>query len=180
MSESNSPWVGLTARIVRVVLARKDVSYAKLVSGLSVLGYKEDEKALAARVTLGRVRLSLFLQILYVADCKVPPLWADVFSTQVTWEERAQLVIAAERRECPLITMHEITSKLTALGSGHTEKTLSKHVSSGEIFLPVFLRLLVIIRSPSLEFFADSKDLLSVALQSLLGDETSGLFLLEK
>jgi hypothetical protein len=161
VSESNSPWVSLTARIVRVVLARKDVSYATLAKGLAAFGHTEDEKALAARVALGRVRLSLLLQILCVTRCEVPRLWKDNLSSEDSWETRAQAVIEAELAQCPMVDMNEVTSKLVALGAGFSERTLANHVGRGELFMPVFLRLLVILRSPSLELFIDYADLIA-------------------
>ncbi|QDD66639.1 hypothetical protein EJD96_21960 [Herbaspirillum seropedicae] len=181
MSESHSPWIGLTARIVRVVLARQDVSYAKLVSGLAELGYVDDEKPLAARVSMGRIRLSLLLQIMKVANCPVPLLWREALSAedvsvteQEQWEFRASRVIAAEMSQCPLATVDEVTHKLVALGAGHTEKTLANQIHSGEMFLPVFLRFAVILRSPSLALFVDYSELLDVAAMEMRANEVDG------
>ncbi len=72
MSEKNAQWVSLAARVVRVALMRKDVGYAELTRKLAAFGVQEEDRALASRVALGRVRLELFLQILHVIDAELP------------------------------------------------------------------------------------------------------------
>lgn len=158
------PWASLAARVVRVALMRKDVGYAELATRLATtFGIHEDEKALASRVALGRVRLQLFLQILHVIDAELPMLWRTAFDTAVPWEERAKAVILSEISQIPPMSIDELASRLTMLGASFTQKTLVAHVASGNLFLPDFLRCLVILRSRSLDAYIEYRDLVSAA-----------------
>ncbi|MBP4046505.1 DUF6471 domain-containing protein [Chromobacterium violaceum] len=164
MSEKIAPWASLAARVVRVALMRKDVGYAELARRLATtFGMHEDEKALASRVALGRVRLALFLQILHVIDAEPPMLWRTAFDVATPWEERAKAVILSEIRQIPPVSIDELAARLTMLGASFTQKTLAAHVTSGNLFLPDFLRCLVILRSRSLDAFIEYRDLVSAA-----------------
>ena len=163
MSDKNALWVGLAARVVRVALMRKNIGYAELSKRLTAFGIAEDEKALASRVALGRVRLELFLQILHVIDAELPKIWCEAFETVRTWEGRAKAVLESERNQIPPMSAEALADGLAALGVGFTQKTLVAHISSGNLFLPEFLRCLVILRSRSLDAYIEYRDLVSAA-----------------
>jgi len=59
--------------------------------------------------------------------------------------------------------IEELVQRLVLLGAGFTAKTLEMQIFSGTLSLPLFLRCLVILRSPSLDFCIDYKDLVSAA-----------------
>lgn len=164
MSEVETPWSSLAARVVRVVLARKDVGYAQLSEALASVGVKESSRALASRVSRGRIKLSLLLQILTVTDSKVPSLWATAISMPGTWEQRAKSVVAAELHRQPIVTFDELAQRMIRLGAELTEKTLLSHMDGGLISLPEFLQCLVALGSSSLERYVDYEDLAAAAL----------------
>ena len=172
MSENLSPWVNLAARVVRVVLARKDVTYGELAQRLATYGHSEKEKALASRVAVGRVRLSMLLQILHVVDVEIPSLWNLNFNDAESWETKAQRVILLEMAQSPIRDRAEVLSKLVALGAGFSEKTLGERLDGGALFLPVFLRLLFILRSPSLGMFLDQVDIVTAASADIVVEES--------
>lgn len=163
MSEKNAQWISLAARVVRVALTRKDVGYAELASRLSELGIPEDEKALASRVAMGRVRLELFLRILYVIDAQLPSLWQPAFVQTDSWEDYVKAVVSSELQQIPPMSVDELASRLAMLGANFTHKTLVAHISSGSLFLPEFLKCLVILRSRSLDAFIEYRDLVAAA-----------------
>ncbi|QJQ03412.1 hypothetical protein C798_25205 [Herbaspirillum rubrisubalbicans Os34] len=163
VSENFVSWVNLAARVVRVVLARKDITYGELVKGLEQYGHSESEKSLASRVATGRVRVSLLLQILHVSGVELPALWKPSSTNTKNWEKHAQSVIAAEMAFSRYVDRDEVIRKLVSLGAGFTEKTLDGYIKGGTLFLPVFLRLLFILRSPSLEMFLDYSDVVEAA-----------------
>jgi hypothetical protein len=165
VSKEEIAWSDLAARVVRVVLARKNVGYSQLAERLSAFGGTEGEKALASRVSLGRVRLSLLLQILQVTDSNVPALWKPALSLSGTWEQRASAVVLSEIELIPPMDIEELVQRLVLLGAGFTSKTLAAQISSGTLSLPVFLRCLVTLRSTSLDFCIDYKDLVAAARQ---------------
>jgi hypothetical protein len=159
VSELETPWSSLAARVVRVVLARKDFGYAQLSEALASVGVKESNRALASRVSRGRIKLSLLLQILTVTGSKVPALWGTAISTPGTWEQRAKGVVVAELCRQPLVTFDELAQRMIRLGADLTEKTLMSHLDEGIISLPEFLQCLVALGSSSLERYVDYEDL---------------------
>ncbi len=163
MSEEATAWSSIAARVVRSVLARKDVGYAQLSEGLAALGVVESERGLASRVSRGRIKLSLLLQIFEVTSAKVPPLWAQACALSGPWESRASAVCAAELSCNPIVTVEELARRMIVLGADLSEKTLVTHLRAGTISLPEFLQSLVALNSRSLEGFVDFEDLVAVA-----------------
>lgn len=163
MSENTASWVSLASRVVRVALARKDIGYAELSRRLASFELHEDEKALASRVALGRVRLELFLKILYVIDAELPPIWRHVIDEATSPQTWAKAILGAELNEIPPITIDELARNLVALGAGFKHATLVSRISSGALSLPDFLKCMVILRSRSLDDFIEYKDLVSAA-----------------
>ncbi|AKZ64646.1 hypothetical protein F506_20090 [Herbaspirillum hiltneri N3] len=163
MSDINAQWVSLAARVVRVALARKDVGYAELAKRLAEFGVTEDDKTLAARVAAGRVRLVLFLQILSAIDAELPQIWWPPIFANDTWDGRSRAVLEAERTQLAPMEIEELAQRLGELNAGFTQKTLVEHVTSGNLFLPEFLRCLVVLRSRSLDPYIEYRDLLAAA-----------------
>src|SRR5690349_16320509 len=89
-TEVEAAWSSLASRVVRVVLARKDFGYAQLSEALASVGVEETERSLASRVSRGRIKLGLLLQIFAVTGAKVPSLWSAAVSMPGTWEHRAK------------------------------------------------------------------------------------------
>lgn len=163
MTSSNTHWVSLAARVVRCILAKKDIGYAELARRLSQYGHVEDEKALASRVSLGRVRLSLLLQIFCVTNADFPVLWRAIQVRADTWEAASKLVLREEIRQILPMNVDELAEKMIALGAGFTKKTLIAHIEDGNLFLPDFLKCLLILRSHSLDGCIDYKDIIAAA-----------------
>jgi hypothetical protein len=84
-------------------------------------------------------------------------------SSIATWEQRAAQVISRELEQIPPTDIEELVQRLTALQAGFTSKTLIAQISSGTLSLPIFLRCLVTLRSTSLDFYIDYKDLIAAA-----------------
>ena len=164
MSEADTPWANLASRVVRVVLARKDVSYTVLSDALSTLGVIESERSLASHVSRGRIKLALLLQIISATDADVPHLWESALLVTGTWEDRAAAVVSAELSRHPTVTLAELAHRLVLLGDDLTEKTLVSHLSSGILSLPSFLECLVALGSSSLDNYVEYKDLVSAAI----------------
>ncbi|MFM0132752.1 DUF6471 domain-containing protein [Paraburkholderia sediminicola] len=163
MSDADPPWAGLASRVVRVVLARKDFSYAQLSEALSSVRVRESERSLASRVSRGRIKLELLLQILSVTGAKIPALWDEALCASGTWEQRASAVVAAELSRQPTVTIDELALRMVRLGADLTEKTLVSHLSQGTLSLPEFLQCLVALGSSSLERYVDYEDLIAAA-----------------
>lgn len=161
MSEVDTPWTGLASRVVRAVLARKGVSYAELACALTSVGVNESERSLASRVSRGRIKLGLLLQILSVTRAKMPRLWLQPASLPGTWEDRARGVIEAELSRHPTVTVQELAQRMVRLGADLTERTLASHLLDGTVSLPEFLQCVVALGSSSMERFIDYEDLVA-------------------
>lgn len=161
VSEADTPWTGLASRVVRAVLARKGVSYAELACALTSVGVKESERSLASRVSRGRIKLGLLLQILSVTRAKMPRLWLEPASFPGTWEDRARAVIEAELSRHPTVTVEELAQRMVRLGADLTERTLASHLLDGTVSLPEFLQCVVALGSSSMERFIDYEDLVA-------------------
>jgi hypothetical protein len=160
---ADAQWAALASRVVRVVMARKDVAYDLLALRLDGLGVHETKGGLASRLSRGRISLPLFLQILNVTGAKVPPQWASACSNDGPWEGRAVKVVEAELARRPLVCMAEMLRRVAELDAGPTERTLMAHISTGTISLASFLQCLVVLGSESLELYLDFEDMVACA-----------------
>jgi len=166
VNEADTPWTNMASRVVRVLLTRKGFSYAALSGALSILGVTENGRSLASRVSRGRIKLALLLQIISVTKAKVPHLWEQPLNMAGTWEDLSKAVVSAELSRQPSVTLDELAHRLVRLGADLTEKTLVLHLSNGTLSLPVFLQCLVALGSSSLELYVDYEDLVLAARAS--------------
>lgn len=162
MSQVDNSWADMAARVVRVVLARKGMGYAELATALQSVGTTENERSLALRVSRGRVKLSMLLQILHVTHSTIPRLWLDAIAHQKSWEHRAAAVLEAELSRHPALSVDELTQRMVQLGASLSEKTLAEHVIQGTISLPEFLQCILALGSLNLDHYIDYEDLIAV------------------
>jgi len=161
LSEEQAPWTSLASRVIRVALARRDWSYAKLASALANEGVEETERSLISRVSRGTIKFVLLLQAIHLTGGHAPRLWLPALSMHGTWERKAQAVLAAELSQQPLVTPSELIVRLGRLGARTTEKTLVAHFSSGTLPLALFVQCLAVIGSTSLDRYIDFEDLVA-------------------
>lgn len=162
MSQVDTGWADMAARVVRVVLARKGMGYAELATALRAVGANESERSLALRVMRGRVKLSMLLQILHVTRSSIPRLWLDAVSRSDSWEARATAVVEAELSRHPAVSVNDLTLRMVQLGAALSEKTLASHIDEGTISLPEFLQSILALGSLSLDRYIDYDDLIAV------------------
>ncbi|MEX3981866.1 DUF6471 domain-containing protein [Paraburkholderia sp. EG287A] len=163
MSEADSAWAKLASRVTRVVLTRKDVTYAALVQALSSHGMQDHERAIVARISRGTLKLSLFLQILAITGVRPPERWTEGLSASSTWEGRARAVCEAEFSRQPSEQTGDLVARLSKIGTTISERSLDAQVASGSIPLSLFLQLLYLLNADSLERFIDHDDLVEAA-----------------
>jgi hypothetical protein len=166
LSETETPWTRLATRVVRVAMARKDISYSELASALSVVDPSESERAVVTRTARGTIKLSFLLQIIHLTAATPPSRWVNSMRDAIDWNDCARLVIQAELAHEPWVTTNELVRRLTGLNVHVSEKTLANHLSAGTIPLPLFLACLATIGSTSLDRYVDYEDILLAARQS--------------
>ncbi|MGC7403990.1 DUF6471 domain-containing protein [Pandoraea pneumonica] len=169
MSQVETGWADMAARVVRVILARKGMGYAELAAALQSVGVIENERSLALRVTRGRVKLPMLLQILHVTHSTMPRLWLDAIAYRGSWESRAALALAAELSRHPALSVDDLTLRMVELGASLSEKTLAAHISQGTISLPEFLQCILALGSPSLDRYIDYDDLIATGRAAVAG-----------
>ncbi|TDY87771.1 UNVERIFIED_ORG: hypothetical protein DFO49_4418 [Herbaspirillum seropedicae] len=84
-----------------------------------------------------------------------------------SWEGRAVAVLAAELEECPMVKQAELVQKVLGMGVLLPKVKLTGQLVRGTFSVPIFLRALVVLRSPSLEAYLDYSDLLAAAKAEL-------------
>lgn len=153
------PWPAMACRVTRAAMARKDFTYEKLAQALAEIGVMETDRNLVLRLTRGRIRFTLFLQILHATRNQSPELWDGALGVAGTWEERARAVIAAETSRLAGITFNELSRRLAVIGVKIGDRTLGMHLLAGTFSLSLCLQCLTVLGSDSLWRFVELEDL---------------------
>ncbi|SAL43340.1 hypothetical protein AWB64_04598 [Caballeronia sordidicola] len=163
MSEAETQWSRLASRVARVVLARKDITYASLAVALAAHGNTDGERALVSRISRGTLKVSFLLQIIAVTAATPPERWAQVLSREGSWDAKARDIIASELARQPLVNRTELCRRLASLGTPLPERLLENQIATGNMSLALFLQLLIALSSNSLDRFVDYDDLIEAA-----------------
>ncbi|WP_197520313.1 DUF6471 domain-containing protein [Paraburkholderia tropica] len=163
MSDNDTPWTSLASRVVRVVLARQDTGYSQLLDSLTSLGVKETERSLASRVSRGRIKASVFLQIMAATNARIPERWHGAMILPGSWDDRVKGIVTAELARHPLVSMEDVAQRMIRIGAELSEKTLTTHLIEGTLSLPELLQFLVVMASTSLEYYVDYEVLVAAA-----------------
>jgi hypothetical protein len=169
----STPWTELASRVLRVALARKDLSYAELATALGAEGIADSERALVSRVSRGTAEFTLLLQILQISGATPPQLWTTAFLRNGSWEQRAAAVLAAELSVQPWIAPPELARRLSQIGVRTSPRTVARRISSGEFSLAFFLQCLTVLGSLSADRYVDLEDLRLAALARTSADAES-------
>ncbi|WP_227243078.1 DUF6471 domain-containing protein [Paraburkholderia caribensis] len=168
--QPDTPWTRLASRVIRVALARKDVSYQQLVSAMAASGSSQTERALVSKIFRGTPKLSLLLQIIDVSGAQPPALWTQAIRVNGTWEDRAAAVLASELARQPWVTPKELVRRIRMLGTEISESVLTTHLTEGTASLALALQCLTVLGSTSLERYIDNEDLIEAARMSSVGE----------
>lgn len=163
MSEADTPWSRLASRATRVALTRKDMTYSALVDALTRDGVSGGERAIVSKISRGTLRASLFLHILAATNAQLPERWMPAMRGDGTWEERARGVFEAELARQPTIDVNDIAGRLTRLGAAVSASSLEAQLRAGLLQLSVFIQLLHLLNSDSLDRFIDQSDMVHAA-----------------
>lgn len=163
MSETDTPWARLASRVTRVALARKDCTYGSLVEALTNDGETGGDRAIVSRISRGTLKLSLFLHILSVTGVRPPERWKDALRSKSDWDARASAVARAEMSSQPPELARDFNASLSRLGTVISTKTLDMQIHNGSLPLSLFLQLLYLLNSDSLDRFIDHDDLAEAA-----------------
>lgn len=165
--QQDTPWTRLAARVIRVALARKDLSYAQLTSALAASGSRETERSFVSKVYRGTPRLALLLQIIDISSARPPELWSEAMKIEGDWEQRAAAVLARELSRQPWVTPDELVRRLQMFGADVSKKSLTAHLTAGTASLALTLQCLAALGSSSLERYIDADDLAEAARLSV-------------
>lgn len=146
-----------------MALTRKDMTYSGLVEALTRDGVRGGERAIVSKISRGTLRASLFLHILAVTNAQLPERWAEASRHDGTWEERASKVFKAELERQPSIGLEEVAGRLSRLGATVSAASLAAQLHAGSLQLSVFIQLLHLLSSDSLDRFIDQADIVCAA-----------------
>jgi hypothetical protein len=163
MSEADTPWARLASRATRVALTRKDVTYGSLVEALADDGVSGGERAIVSKISRGTLKLSLFLHILSVTKVQPPERWADAMREPGSWDVRASAVLNAELLRQPSVLIDDLAARLTRLGTTTSRSLLEAQTRAGSVQLSLFIQMLHILNSDSMERFIDLNDMVEAA-----------------
>lgn len=160
----DSAWEQLASRAVRVVLTRRDVSYAQLAQGLAELGISESDRSIEGKVRRGTFRFTFFLQILTVSRSAVPEQWAGPLGRGLTWEARAASLLADELSAQPWLDWSNLSSRLGEIGVYIQPEALRAQVEDGSFAAALFFQCATVCRFPGMQLFLDQFDVNEAAL----------------
>ena len=163
MEDNETVWSSLATRAIRVLLARKEVSYARLAAELARLGQEESARSAEGKVQRGTFRFSFFLQSLSAVGADFPPQWAHALSAKGDWSKRTSRLMLGELKARPWLTWSELSRRLETIGEKISPKLLAAQVQSGDFSATLFLQCAVVCGFDGLELFIDRTDLLEAA-----------------
>jgi hypothetical protein len=147
-----------------VALTRKDVTYGSLVDALTNDGEPGGDRSIVSRISRGTLKLSLFLHILWVTGIRPPERWVDALHTDGSdWSVKARAVVLSEMSRQPSELAKDLVASLSRLGTTMSAKSLHAQIETGSLSLSLFLQLLYLLNSNSLDQFIDQEDLAEAA-----------------
>jgi hypothetical protein len=134
-----------------------------LVEALTNDGEPGGDRAIVSRISRGTLKLSLFLHILSVTGIRPPERWADALHSRADWDTKASAVALAEMSRQPSELAKDFVASLSRLGTALSAKSLDAQIQNGSLPLSLFLQLLYLLNSNSLDRFIDQDDLAEAA-----------------
>jgi Domain of unknown function (DUF6471) len=160
---NDTVWSSLATRAIRVLMARKEVSYARLAGELTRLGQEESARSAEGKVKRGSFQFSFFLQSLVAVGADCPHHWTDVLSASDDWDRRASRLLLKELNARPWLTWLELSRRLETIGERISPNTLSTQIEEGNFPATLFLQCAVVCAFDGLELFIDRSDLRDAA-----------------
>jgi hypothetical protein len=161
---SEAAWSKLASRAVRVILARRDMSYAALAKEFVELGIAESARSVEGKIQRGTFRFSFLLQALAASQADCPAQWQQALTAELTWEERASSILRSELAQLPWLDWHALSSRLSEIGITVPAAALGEQVMSGTFSATLFLQCATVCRFPVLTGFVDTSSLNDAAL----------------
>ncbi|WP_143325883.1 DUF6471 domain-containing protein [Paraburkholderia ribeironis] len=167
MTEAEAAWSKLASKLMRVAFLRSDVTYARLAELLTQDGAPETERSVESRVFRGKARFSFLLRSLHVMGADLPPLWrAALTGADLTWEQKATAVFAAELSLQKRVTSEELLRRLQVFSLELDGLALNTQINSGEFSVVLFMQCMAAVGSTTLERFIDLSDFDNSALRT--------------
>jgi hypothetical protein len=160
----DGPWEKLSSRAIRVMLTRRDVSYAQLVEALGKIGIAESQRSIEGKVHRGRFRYTFFLQVLTVSRSWYPEHWARALKGKMGWEDRAAAVLCGELSLQPWLDWVKLSKRLEEIGVYVEPESLRVQIEDGSFSTALFLQCATVCRFAGVHLFLDQVDLNEAAL----------------
>ncbi|SAK74475.1 hypothetical protein AWB75_04149 [Caballeronia catudaia] len=168
MEGNESVWSELASRALRVLLARKEASYADLAAQLGRLGVEETARGVEGKTQRGTYRFLYFLQSLEALHADYPAHWESAMRSSESWEQKASAILEQEIASRPWLTRREVSRRLQTIGEEMTPRNLSAHIRSGGYPATLFIQCAVVCSfDAGMELFMDRSDLRAAARDAM-------------
>jgi hypothetical protein len=162
-NDNDTVWSQLAARALKVLLVRKEVSYARLAADLSRQGAGESKRTVEGKVLRGTFRFSFFLQSLIAVGADCPLHWLEPLRAPGEWEHRASLLMQQELAARPWLSWDELARQLDRIGERVPSDVLAAEITSGVFSAGLFLQCAAVCSFEGLDLFLDRSDLREAA-----------------
>jgi hypothetical protein len=157
--EPQITWAMLASRVMRAVLARKDMNYADLASRMRQGGSSETARSVEGKIQRGAMRCAFFLHTLDVIGAEYPSQWRPAIQTSGSWEQRAALVLMNEMGLRPGVNFVELSRRLQSIGVVTPAHALEDQIVDGSYPLTLLLQSSTVLWIGDIERFVDRTDL---------------------
>ncbi|WP_454826658.1 DUF6471 domain-containing protein [Paraburkholderia xenovorans] len=165
----DGPWERLSSRALRVMLTRRDVSYAQLAKALTQIGVAESERSIEGKVHRGRFRHTFFLQVLTASSSLYPEQWAHALHGEMGWQDRAAAILRGELSRQPWLDWVKLSKRLEEIGVYVEPESLRVQIEDGSFSTALFLQCATVCRFAGIHLFLDQLDLNEAALAGASG-----------
>ncbi|WP_350029567.1 DUF6471 domain-containing protein [Caballeronia sp. NCTM5] len=171
---SPDDWSLLASRAMRVLLARRGMSFAEAASAMTTKALPVSTRSIDGRVQRGSFECSFFLQAIYATGADYPCQWVPFLSkvgkakSQATWSTCATALMAAEQQSWANFTYEGFSQRLESIGVHLAPEVIKYQVTQGNYPMTLLLQYAAVSWVDGLELFLDRADILRAGRAAIL------------
>ncbi|WP_245253873.1 DUF6471 domain-containing protein [Paraburkholderia sp. LEh10] len=156
VQDVDTAWAKVVSRAAHVLLARQDVSYARLATKLSGIGITESARSVQGKVQRGTFKFTFFLQALVAAGTDCPYTWVQALRQESSWDARATAVLSAELALRPSIDWPTLSRRLEHIGVPIAPASLRAQAEDGSFASALFFQCAAVCHFDDIQLYLDS------------------------
>jgi hypothetical protein len=159
----DAKWTRLSSLALRVVLTRKDISYADLAKALTRSGVRETARSVEGKIQRGAFSFAFFLHCLKAANADCPPLWVRHMQTDAPRADIARQILVDAMSTGAKLDFEELSRRLDRIGFPVPAKALRVDIKGGNFSFRLLLQCAAVIPMTDIAMFVDLSDLRAAA-----------------